>query len=123
MSDDDPRLVIKRFMDAWENGDAEAVMEVMAEDCAYLASVGPEPGTSYRGRDQVGAGVAEMLAFEAGGESRQGGVWLSGDHAFAEWDYDEIGEDGTVRAIRGLDVIRVVDGKIASIDAYRKCYE
>ena len=120
MTEQEKRDVIRAFMDAWEHGDAEGVMRVMHEDATYSASVGPEPGTTYAGGKVLADGVAEMLEYEAGGESRQGGVWFSEDRAFAEWSYDDIADDGTVKDIRGIDVIHIVDGKIASIDAYRK---
>ena len=107
-------------MDAWERADADGVMQLMSAECQYSASVGPEPGMTYRGRAEVERGVREMLDFEAGGESRQGRVWFSQDRAFAEWDYDEIADDGTLSVIRGIDIIHFVDGNIESIDAYRK---
>ena len=120
MTQDEKRELVRAFMDAWERADADAVMRLMSEDCVYAASVGPEPGMTYRGRADVRQGVAEMLAFEAGGESRQGRVWFADDRAFAEWDYDEIADDGEVKIVRGIDVIHMAEGEILSIDAYRK---
>ena len=120
MKQDEKRELVRMFMDAWERADAGAVMQLMSEDCVYSASVGPEPGMTWRGRGDVASGVGEMLAFEAGGESRQGRVWFADDRAFAEWDYDDIGEDGEVKVVRGIDVIHMAEGRILSIDAYRK---
>lgn len=120
MTEEQKRELVRAFMDAWERADADAVMRLMSDECEYCASIGPEPGTTFRGRDEVGRGVAEMLDFESGGESRQGRVWFADDRAFAEWDYDEIAADGKPRVVRGIDVIGFVDGKIQSIDAYRK---
>ena len=120
MNPDEKRALVRAFMNAWEAADADAVMQLMSDDCVYGASVGPEPGMTYRGRDEVARGVGEMLAFEAGGESRQGRVWFADDCAFAEWDYDEIADSGDVRVVRGIDVIQMAAGKIMSIDAYRK---
>lgn len=120
MTEEQKKRLVRDFMDAWERADAQAVMRLMSDDCVYGASVGPEPGTTYRGRDEVARGVAAMLQFETGGESRQGRVWFADDHAFAEWDYDETSADGSARVVRGIDVIRFADGKIESIDAYRK---
>ena len=120
MINDEKRELVGAFMNAWEDQDAGAVMQLMAEDCVYSASVGPEPGLTYRNRVEVTRGVGEMLAFEAGGESRQGSVWFSDDRAFAEWDYDDISDSGAVQVVRGIDVIHMVEGKILSIDAYRK---
>ncbi len=120
MKQEEKRELVRAFMDAWERADAGAVMQLMSEDCVYGASVGPEPGMTWRGRDDVAHGVGEMLAFEAGGESRQGRVWFADDRAFAEWDYDEVSEGGEVKVVRGIDVIHMAAGKILSIDAYRK---
>ena len=120
MDEQQKRALVRAFMNAWEAADAAAVMQLMADDCQYGASVGPEPGRTYRGKAEVGRGVAEMLDFEAGGESRQGRVWFADDCAFAEWDYDEIADDGHVSVVRGLDVIHFVDGQIKLIDAFRK---
>ena len=75
---------------------------------------------TYRGRADVARGVGEMLAFEAGGESRQGRLWFAEDCAFAEWDYDDVADSGEIKVVRGIDVIEMADGKIRSIDAYRK---
>lgn len=120
MTRDEKTRLVRLFMDAWERADAAAVMQLMSEDCVYSASVGPGPGMTYRGRVEVARGVGEMLAFEAGGESRQGRVWFADDRAFAEWDYDEIAHGGEVKIVRGIDVIHMAEGKILSIDAYRK---
>lgn len=120
MTEEQKRKLVRAFMDAWERADAAAVMQLMSDQCHYGASVGPEPGKTYRGRAEVEQGVAEMLGFESGGESRQGRVWFADDHAFAEWDYDEIDEAGRTRVVRGIDVIHLTDGKIRSIEAYRK---
>ncbi|MEM7562745.1 MAG: nuclear transport factor 2 family protein [Pseudomonadota bacterium] len=120
MTENDKRKLVSAFMDAWERADAGAVMRLMSEDCIYSASVGPEPGKTYRNFAQVTKGVGEMLTFEAGGESRQGQVWFAEDRAFAEWDYDDIQDNGEVKVVRGLDIIHMESGKIRSIDAYRK---
>ena len=120
MNQDEKRELVRAFMDAWERADAGAVMQLMADDCSYSASVGPEPGMTWRGRAEVARGIGDMLAFEAGGESRQGRTWFADDYAFAEWDYDDISEDGEVRVVRGIDVIQMAGSKILSIDAYRK---
>ena len=120
MTRDEKQELVRKFMDAWEQADIGAVMQLMAENCSYSASIGPEPGMTFRGGIDVNRGVGEMMAFEAGGESRQGRVWFADDRAFAEWDYDEIADDGEVKIVRGIDVIHMAEGKIWSIDAYRK---
>ena len=62
----------------------------------------------------------DMTATETEVETREGRIWVAGEHAFAEWSYDEMAADGQIRVIRGIDVIHISDGLIQSIDAYRK---
>lgn len=120
MNEQEIRKLLADFSDAWGRADVDGLMVLMTDDCVYKASVGPEPGTTYAGRDAVRRGFTEILAFESGGEARSGRTWITGDYAFAEWSYDDIAEDGSVTDIKGIDIFHFVDGKIALKDAFRK---
>jgi ketosteroid isomerase-like protein len=120
MNENQSLKLIQEFLDAWGRADVDKLMTIMSDDCVYLASLGPEPGKTYSGRENLRQGFTEMTTTETELETREGRIWVSGDHAFAEWSYDETGDDGLVVEIRGLDVIHIVEGKIKSIDAYRK---
>ncbi|MEM7344019.1 MAG: nuclear transport factor 2 family protein [Chloroflexota bacterium] len=121
MTEDEKRTILTDFAEAWGRADVDALMALMTDDCIYAASVGPEPGTTYRGREEVRRGFTEILAFEAGGEARSGQVWFADDdYAFAEWSYDEVAKDGTITDIQGIDIFHFVDGKLRLKDAYRK---
>ena len=120
MTDQEKLDLLDNFASAWGQGDIDGLMALMTDDCVYAASVGPEPGTTYRGKEAVRKGFAEIIEYESGGEQRTGRKWVSGDYVFSEWSYDEIGEDGTTVDIRGIDIFHIVDGKLALKDAYRK---
>ena len=113
------RRLLEAFGSAWQRGDVPALMSMMTDDCVYAASVGPEPGTTYRGRDEVTRGFTEIMEYESGGESRTGRIWFADDYAFMEWAYDERVE-GKAIAIKGIDVFHFKDGKLRQKDAYRK---
>src|SRR5579872_7240528 len=66
----------KQFGKAWDARDIDELMSMMTDDCVYCASVGPEPGTTHVGRDAVREGFLAMLAFDSGGVSRAGGVFI-----------------------------------------------
>ena len=108
------------FLEAWGNADVEALMALMADNCVYYVSTGPEPGATVSGEQSLSRTFTEMTATETEVDTREGRIWVSGEFAFAEWSYDEKIADGKVREIRGIDVIHIVDGLIQSIDAYRK---
>jgi ketosteroid isomerase-like protein len=109
-----------QFGAAWACGDLDALMGFVTDDCVYLASVGPEPGTTYRGRDQVRRGFAAMLAYDRGRERQEGTAVVAGDRGFAEWSFTETTTDGGRRMIRGCDLFEFRDGRISRKDAYRK---
>jgi rhodanese-related sulfurtransferase/ketosteroid isomerase-like protein len=109
-----------QFRAAWACGDLDALMGFVTHDCVYLASVGPEPGSSYRGREQVRRGFAAMLAYNRGRERHEGTVVVAGDKGFAEWSFTETTTDGGRRMIRGCDLFEFRDGRISRKDAYRK---
>jgi len=73
---------LREFARAWAARDVELLMSFMSEDCVYEASVGPEPGRTYVGREEVRRGFAEMLARDGGGESRGGQVFACGGRGF-----------------------------------------
>ena len=57
-----PEMTIERlqaFDDAWRQKDLEALMKFMADDCEYHASVGPDPGESFIGKEAVRRGCQE----------------------------------------------------------------
>ena len=120
MTEQEKRSLISEFAAAWARADVDALMNMMTDDCVFGASVGPEPGTTFRGREMVRDGFIELLEFEAGGEQHVGNLWILDDHAFGEWSYDQTDDAGNVFNIRGFDVFRFSSGRIQQKDAYRK---
>jgi rhodanese-related sulfurtransferase/ketosteroid isomerase-like protein len=111
---------LQEFSDAWSRGDVDALMSFMTDDCVYHASVGPEPGTSYHGREQVRRGFVEMLAFDRGRERRSGRALILGSFGVAEWSFTETNGDGEPLVIRGCDIFEFRGEKIRKKDAFRK---
>lgn len=114
--------LLVEFGGAWGRGDVARLMEMMAEDCIYQASAGPEPGRTFRGREEVRRGFEIMLAHDAGSESREGRVFVAGDLGVAEWSYAYKRPDGTEVEIRGCDIFEFRGEKIFRKDAFRKVF-
>ena len=53
--------VWQRFSEAWAKRDVDGLMALVTDDIIYGASVGPEPGATFRGRDEVRRGFDHML--------------------------------------------------------------
>ncbi len=113
------RATLQAFQAAWGARDVAALSGLITDDCVYSASVGPEPGTTWRGRDEVIAGFALMLANDPGGSSSLETIYV-GDKAFATWSIEAARPGGTTQTIRGSDVFDFKDGLIARKDAFRK---
>lgn len=116
--------VLAAFSDAWTRRDLEALMSHVTDDCVYSASVGPEPGRTWTGREQVREGFALMLAFDTGQERHEEGPPLiAGSRGAATWSFTGSGPDGAVQVTRGCDIYEFRGGRIARKDAFRKVYQ
>ena len=114
--------VLVKFSEAWTAKNLDALMSFVTDDCIYAASVGPEPGETFIGRDAVRAGFAALLAYDAGGESREGRIAMLGELGLAEWAYELRDASGRATVVRGCDIFEFTGILIRRKDAFRKCY-
>jgi ketosteroid isomerase-like protein len=61
MSIEDRASLLDAFTAAWSSKDLDGLMALMAEECVFRASVGPEPGATFAGRDDVRRGFELFL--------------------------------------------------------------
>ncbi len=113
--------LLKQFGEAWDARDVAKLMSMMTDDWVYCASVGPEPGMTYVGKEAVRKGFSAMLAFDSKGVSRAGRVFIAGNLGVSEWSYMFRGLD-TDFEIRGCDIFEFRRGRIARKDAFRKSF-
>src|SRR4051812_15671823 len=103
---------------AWGRADIEALMSYVAPDCVYSASVGPEPGETFVGKEAVRAGFLKLLAHDNDGVSVPGEIRMVGDWAVFTWGFRRKGGDGQL--VRGCDLFEFRDGLIVRKDSFRK---
>src|SRR5580765_8103215 len=60
------RQAWQRFSGAWAKRDIDGLMALVTDDVVYGASVGPEPGATFRGRDEVRRGFETHAAPRSG---------------------------------------------------------
>ncbi|MGH7447145.1 MAG: nuclear transport factor 2 family protein [Longimicrobiales bacterium] len=112
---------LRAFFDAWNRHDVDAVMQSFSDDCAYLASFGPErDGTAFRGVAEVRAGVAAFLSAFADARYTDLRTFLVGDRGVAEWTFSGTRADGEQITYRGCDVFEFAGDRIRMKDAFRK---
>lgn len=118
-----PMDIIHEVSAAWGRADLETLMTFIADDCVYSASVGPEPGETFVGRDAVRAGFAKLLAHDSDGVSESGEMWNVGDLVVSTWAFRKTTSGGGLIRVRGCDIFSLRDGLIVSKDSFRKTRE
>ena len=114
--------IIRDIGAAWGRADLETLMSFVADDCVYSASVGPEPGETFVGREAVRAGFIKMLAHDRDSVSEAGDVHTFGDRGVSTWGFRRQTPDGRSILVRGCDVWLFRDGLIVRKDSYRKTF-
>ena len=114
------RATLERFAQAWSARDVDGVLACMSVMCLYGASVGPEPGRTFRGKAEVHAGVLAMWAHDKTIRSEITNLRIYGDHAVWEWRYFRLDDAGRDVMDHGCDLITFVGDKMAEKQAFRK---
>ncbi len=97
-------------------------MALVTDDVVYAASVGCEPGATYRGRDEVRRGFEPMLSHDRTIAMHDRPLTIVGDLGFAEWEYIVERSSGDRAQVRGIDVFHFAGGRIMLKDVFRKSY-
>ena len=112
--------VVRRFGAAWEAWDLDAIMALMADD-AVFESTGPAPdGRRVEGSEAIRQEWQEMFDGTRDASFTFEESFVCGDRAAARWVFGWTNDDGSPGRIRGTDVIRVRDGRIAEKLSYVK---
>jgi ketosteroid isomerase-like protein len=111
---DDALTVIDAFGVAWADHDLEAALALITDDCVFDAT-GPAPdGARAEGRDAVRAAWVPIFA-DTSSRFDPEETLAAGDRVIQRWRYSWNGGH-----IRGVDVMRVRDGRISEKLSYVK---
>ena len=114
MTDGETGDLVARFNVAWGAHDLDATLALCTADGAF-ESTGPAPdGERHEGQDAVRAAWKPIFD-DAGAHFTAEDAFAAGDRFVQRWRYDW--DDGHVR---GVDVFRVRDGKVAEKLSYVK---
>jgi ketosteroid isomerase-like protein len=110
---------IQRFNDAFDRHDVDGVMGAMTDDCVFESTT-PPGGQRFEGQDAVRAVWEEFFHSSPDATFETEELFAAGDRCVVRWLYRFAGQDGRPGHIRGVDVFRVRDGKVAEKLAYVK---
>ncbi len=107
--------VIRRFHDAFNRHDVAAIMALMTDDCVFENTHPPPDGERFEGQAAVRAFWERLFAGSPQAFFEVEDIFASEERGVIRWHY----QYGTGH-IRGVDVLRVRDGKVAEKLSYVK---
>lgn len=121
MKDDATRATIEaveRFNDALNAHDVDAAMACMTDDAVFESTASPD-GERHEGAAAVRAVWEQLFAETPTAHFDAEEVIATGDRCVVRWRYTWT-DAGKEQHVRGVDVLRVRDGKVAEKLAYVK---
>jgi ketosteroid isomerase-like protein len=106
---------VDRFNEAFNNHDVDAIMRLMTEDCVFESTSPAPDGWRVEGQDAVRAVWEDLFRSSPDARFEAEEIFASKDRCVARWVYTFGGGH-----IRGVDVMRVRDGKLAEKLSYVK---
>jgi ketosteroid isomerase-like protein len=112
----DTLAVVERFGDAFNQHDVNAIMALMTDDCRFENTSPAPDGAPYIGQAAVRGFWQQFFADAPQAHFDWEETIACGDRAVVRWTY-HWSADGY---IRGVDVMRVREGKVAEKLSYVK---
>lgn len=120
MQTDTTLEVIQRFNDAFNRHDVDAVMAAMTADCVFENTYPPPDGERFEGAAAVRGFWERFFAASPRAAFETEEIFAAGDRGVVRWLYRWVAPDGTRGHVRGVDIFRVRDGKVAEKLSYVK---
>jgi ketosteroid isomerase-like protein len=113
------RTVIEQFNEAFNRHDVDAIMNWMSEDCVFENTRPAPDGTRITGHSAVRGFWEAFFQRSPHAHFETEDLVVFDDRGVVLWKYTWMRE-GTPGHVRGVDVFRVRDGKIAEKLSYVK---
>jgi steroid delta-isomerase-like uncharacterized protein len=112
--------VIERFNEAFNRHDVDAVMAAMTDDCVFESTAPPPDGERHVGQAAVRAFWERFFGASPNARFETEDMFAAGDRCTVRWLYRWVDAEGKEGHVRGVDVFRLRDGKVAEKLAYVK---
>ena len=113
------QAVVERFNAAFNRHDVDAIMACMTLDCVFENTRPAPDGTRLVGSAAVRAYWEEFFARSPQARFESEELFAAADRCVVRWTYHWVRE-GKAGHVRGVDVFRVRDGKVAEKYSYVK---
>ena len=119
-ADQDTLQLILQFHDAFNRHAVDAIMALMTEDCVFENTYPPPDGARLEGAESVRAYWQELFQQSPHAHFAVEDVFACAERAVIRWRYTWLPADDAAGHIRGVDIFRVRDGKVAEKFSYVK---
>lgn len=116
---DSTRAAVERFNDAFNRHDVDGIMRCMTEDCVFENTRPAPDGTRISGHAAVRAFWEQFFARSPHARFDTEELIAAGDRCVVRWRYSWVRDD-VPGHVRGVDIFRVRDGKVAEKLSYVK---
>jgi uncharacterized protein (TIGR03086 family) len=106
--------------EAFGRGDVDAIMAQLTPDCVFESTSPAPDGTRFEGADAVREQWQRLFDETSEGKFETEESVVLGDRAVARWRFSWLEPDGRRGHVRGVDVLRLRDGKVAEKLSYVK---
>lgn len=111
---------VRRFQDAWNAHDVDAVMALMSEDCVFESTWPPPDGERIVGQGDMRAFWTRFFQQSPGATIEIEELFACGNRATMRWCYRWGSGFAPHDHVRGVDVYRISAGKISEKLSYVK---
>lgn len=119
-TDSETLAIIVAFNAAFNRQAIDDVMAAMTDDCVFENTFPAPDGQRYAGQAAVRGFFTEFFRSSPGAVFITEDLFACGDRAVCRWLYRWLGANGQPGHVRGVDVFRVRDGKVAEKLSYVK---
>jgi ketosteroid isomerase-like protein len=112
--------VVEQFNEAFNNHDVDAIMVLMTDDCIFENTFPAPDGERYEGQHDVRAFWARFFQDTPTARFEAEDQFATHDRCAVRWRYTWRNPDSQEGHVRGVDIFRVRDGKVAEKLSYVK---
>lgn len=113
-------VVVQAFHNAFNQHDVDALMALMTEDCVFENTFPPPDGSRHEGQANVRAFWNQLFVEAPQAHFAVEELFACGARAVLRWRYTWGAYEENGSSIRGVDVYRVRDGRVAEKLSYVK---
>jgi ketosteroid isomerase-like protein len=116
----DTLAVVEDFNSAFNTRIVDEIMARMTEDVVFESTYPPPDGRRYEGSQAVRAVWEELFEGSPDARFEAEEVFACDDRAVVRWIYSYTDAEGGPQHLRGVDVLRVREGKVSEKLSYVK---